>query len=164
MPNTYTELLKTTVVSSTPSVTFSSISSAYTDLVLVFSGTMTASARIDLRVGNTTLDTGSNYSNTEILGTGSSATSYRYANGTTMQGPFDAFGTGTGQVDATFHFQNYSNTTTYKTVLGRSNSASNGTGAFVGLWRSTSAINTISIIPTSNFATGTFSLYGILAT
>ena len=62
---------------------------------------------------------------------------------------------------------NYANTTTYKTVLSRDalNNASDGAvEAFVGLWRSTSAINTIQIKPDSgNFNTGTFSLYGILA-
>jgi hypothetical protein len=64
---------------------------------------------------------------------------------------------------------NYSNSTTYKTVLGRSNRASSDTAADVGLWRSTSAITRIDLamggsFPTNNFASGsTFTLYGIAA-
>jgi hypothetical protein len=61
---------------------------------------------------------------------------------------------------------NYSNTTTYKTVLLRSNNASAITVATVGLWRSTSAINTIKIYAdgAAVFSVGsTFTLYGIKA-
>jgi hypothetical protein len=58
---------------------------------------------------------------------------------------------------------NYSNSTTYKTILGRSNAATSGTSAAVGLWRSTSAINSIEIGTVSFTAGSTFSLYGIAA-
>ena len=58
---------------------------------------------------------------------------------------------------------NYSNTSTYKTVIGKDNAASIETDAYVGLWRSTAAINTIKIsIGSSTFIAGsTFTLYGI---
>ena len=70
-----------------------------------------------------------------------------------------------GQNNAIVQFQNYSNTTTYKTVLSRGNNASNLVEAFVGLWRSTSAITAIDIKTQSgNFSIGsTFTLYGIKA-
>ena len=61
---------------------------------------------------------------------------------------------------------NYSNTTTFKTILMRANNAALGVDAIVGLWRSTAAINEIKVFPTggANFETGsTFSLYGIKA-
>ena len=63
------------------------------------------------------------------------------------------------------NYMNYSNTTTYKTVLGRGN---DGTYVIqhVGLWRSTSEINTIKVFNLSsvNFAAGTvLTLYGIVA-
>lgn len=160
---TYVALDTASVTTSTPSVTFSSISQDYTDLVLEFTGTMTSSARIDIRVGTAgSLDTGSNYSNTEFLGNGTSANSYFYANTTTMQGVFDSCGTGTGQINAQINFQNYSNTSYNKYALARFNSASNGVGMTIGLWRNTGGINTIQLLPTSNFATGTFNLYGVL--
>ena len=61
---------------------------------------------------------------------------------------------------------NYSNATTYKTVLWRDNS-NTYVAAQAGLWRSTSAITSITLSTNSsatNFASGsTFSLYGILA-
>ena len=58
------------------------------------------------------------------------------------------------------HFMNYSNTTTYKTLLTRANNANNGVNAEVNLWRSTAAITSISI--NSLKAGTTFNLYGIL--
>jgi hypothetical protein len=63
---------------------------------------------------------------------------------------------------------NYSNTTTYKTALNRSNQAAGGVDATVGLWRSTAAIDTIRFYANTNgsqnFLTGsTFTLYGIAA-
>jgi hypothetical protein len=63
------------------------------------------------------------------------------------------------------NFMNYSNTTTYKTILSRSNNSAIGTDAVVGLWRSTAAINTIKILPANNaFEVGSsFTLYGIKA-
>jgi hypothetical protein len=64
---------------------------------------------------------------------------------------------------------NYSNATTFKTVLSRGNRASAETAADVNLYRSTSALTRIDLamggsFPTNNFATGsTFTLYGIAA-
>jgi hypothetical protein len=62
-----------------------------------------------------------------------------------------------------FNFMNYSNTTTHKTALWRNSSATNGAAAMMGVWRSTSAISTISITSLSgNMADGcTYTLYGI---
>ena len=75
-----------------------------------------------------------------------------------------------GQSDANIknnvilHYQNYSNTTTNKTILCRGNSDLE-TAATVALWRSTSAINTILVGTTSgNLVAGTtISIYGIKA-
>jgi hypothetical protein len=61
--------------------------------------------------------------------------------------------------------QNYSNTTTYKSVLSRTNNAATETKAVVGLWRATpAAITTIDVGTggANTFQTGsTFTLYGI---
>ena len=63
------------------------------------------------------------------------------------------------------NFMNYSNTTTFKTVLTRSGSGDWITEANVGLFRSTSAITQIRIFADTNaFASSsTFTLYGIKA-
>jgi hypothetical protein len=60
---------------------------------------------------------------------------------------------------------NYSNTTTNKTILIRSNEPNNYVVAIVGLWRSTSAIDQVRIYgDQGNLATGTsVTLYGIKA-
>jgi hypothetical protein len=59
---------------------------------------------------------------------------------------------------------NYSNTTTYKTILERANQPQAVTNSIVGLWRSTSAISTITMTTSSGTvsAGSTFTLYGIL--
>jgi hypothetical protein len=160
MPNTYTELFRTVVGTATSTVTFSSIPSGYTDLVLVSSLLGTVSQNQNIRFNN---DSASNYSNTYLEGDGSSAFSGRRSNQTSLidfgviRTTANTFSTNILQI------QNYSNTTTYKTALTRNGLASTALQAVVGLWRSTSAINRIDLSPGSgNFEVGsTFSLYGI---
>jgi hypothetical protein len=65
MPDVSTEvaIATTTLGSSTATITFSSISSAYTDLVLVTQNYMNGSqANLFIQVGNGSIDTGANYS------------------------------------------------------------------------------------------------------
>jgi hypothetical protein len=162
--NTYVSIATQTLGSAAASVTFSSISGAYTDLVLVWSGTATTGNQdVYLQVGNGSVDTGSNYSFTILMGDGTSAASYRAATQTKIISEYH--GTATNPSVIIYNFMNYANTSTYKTVLARTNSASNGTGATVGLWRSTSAINTITLSTSGStfIANSTFSLYGIVA-
>ena len=72
--NTYTPIATNTLSSATASVTFSSISGVYTDLVLVITPTIpTGAYDILMRVGNGTVDSGTNYSVTRVSGTGSAA-------------------------------------------------------------------------------------------
>jgi hypothetical protein len=161
--NTYTALDKVTVGTATPSVTLSGISGAYTDLVLVTNLATDNATEFRLRVGNGSIDTGSNYSMTYLIGTGSSAISSRESNQTWAYSGYTSVSALSKM--HIFNFQNYSNTTTNKTWLMRFAGADNQTTAVVGLWRSTSAINTIQLIANgNNFTAGsTFSLYGIRA-
>jgi hypothetical protein len=158
MPNTYTELLKTTVGTATSSVTLDLTGiSGYTDLVLVISGTNTTSAQnVGLRFNG---DTTSLYSRTSVYGDGTSALSTRDSNQTSI---FAAY-YGTTQATAIIQIMNYSNATTFKTIISRSNDPASALNATVGLYRSTSAITSLTVIPLSTtFAVGsTFSLYGI---
>ncbi len=61
--------------------------------------------------------------------------------------------------------QNYSNSTTYKTAISKGGGAAVGAISYVGLWRSTSAITTITVgVNTGNYgANSTFTLYGVKA-
>jgi hypothetical protein len=167
MTVTYEKIATTTLGSNAPSITFSSIPATYTDLVLIVSA-LGVGADTDRNCSiQVNSDTGSNYSMTRIRGDGSSASSDRDTSATeAIAGVIQVKSTG----DATrctyvVQFQNYSNTTTYKTWLSRSNSANSAVQAMVNLWRSTSAINAIKFqITTYDFYAGsTFTLYGIKA-
>jgi hypothetical protein len=165
--STYTPIATTTLGTAAASVTFSSISGSYTDLVVISdcsvgSGTL----YFGYQVGNGSVDTGANYSYTYLLGSGSAASSGLVSSSTILE-PFTNTGAN-NRLNVITSFENYSNTTTYKTSLTRSNSPSDtrAVTASVGLWRSTSAINTIKIfsIAANNFNVGsTFTLYGIAA-
>jgi hypothetical protein len=159
--NTY-EAIATTALSGASSVTFSSIPSTYTDLVIVVAGAVNAGAQnFDMRLNS---DTGTNYSRTFLSGDGSSAASSRESNYSYITLDRYSYFT-TGQSNMIINLLNYSNTTTNKTVLVRGNNAGVGTSAVVGLWRSTTAISTVYMyLSGSTFASGsTASLYGIKA-
>lgn len=167
MPATYEPIATNTLSVATGTVSFTSITQTYTDLVIVVTGkTSTGAYNCRFRLNS---DTGSNYSFTELYGTGSSAASQRSTSQTS--GRFDNYGTPstTGMYLAVAHFMNYSNTTTYKTVIDRANNAGGtypGAQANVNLWRSTSAITQIDLSPqfADTWAVGsTFTLYGIKA-
>lgn len=165
MASTYEPIATYTVTGSnllgTTGVTFSSISSAYTDLILVQSVAATAPAIGCIRVNG---DTGSNYSQTSVSGDGSSASSSRASNQAQWTTVIAHLNTAWSNYIS--QFQNYSNTTTYKTCIQRYNDTAFGTEAVVGLWRSTSAINSIKVYMdrAEYYVVGsTFTLYGIKA-
>lgn len=163
MTTTY-ENIATASVSGASSVTFSSISQNYTDLIMVYNGKgSTLGEALFGRVGNGSVDTNNNYSYTFLQGNGTAASSFRATNNN-IYVITNIVNAGHDAV-VTWHFQNYSNTTTNKTILNRANAASSGTSASVALWRSTSAINVIYVnLSAGTFNTGsTFTLYGIKA-
>lgn len=162
--NTYVELDRTTVSgTSTNSVTFSSIDGSYTDLVLVINAGATATGcGITYRLNS---DTSSLYSVTGLRGNGSSASSFRQTGNDQVTVSNFSEPPTTGGGVYIVNFQNYSNTTTFKTSISRGNNASSGVDAFAGLYRSTNAITSVTILITGgNFNSGSnFSLYGIRA-
>jgi hypothetical protein len=158
MPSTYDKIEAKTLGSTATSVTFSSIPSTYTDLVLVVQTTSTA--QVD---GQFNGDTANNYSSTEMWTGGSGVNSQRESNLNyfTLRDSSTTLGNNMSVVN----IMNYSNTTTNKTVLIRTNDGRySRTYARVVMWRNTSAINSILLYPAGNFAIGsTFTLYGIKA-
>ena len=168
MPNTYTELRTTTVGTATNTVTFDLTGvSGYTDLVLVMNALQTSPSvnQTRIRVGNSSIDSGSNYSQTILYGNGSSALSAKANNQSYIDFDYLAAPGVSGNPNTIVaNFMNYSNTTTNKTILHRASQATSGTDAIVSLWRSTAAINLINVFTSSgnNWTVGTtFSLYGI---
>jgi len=164
MTSTYETISNQTLASAAASVTFSSIPSTYTDLILILqSGPGTNGYSVYVQLNS---DTGSNYSTTDIWGDGTSAASSRTTSATFIR----ILGRGVGAPtnlnnNSITSFMNYSNTTTFKTMLNRSNVPSTGTGATVGLWRNTAAISSLTITSEDgNLQSGsTFALYGIKA-
>ena len=166
MAKTYESIATQTLGTAVPSITFTGIPQGYTDLVVVFSGnsTQTGSSVNSLRLrvnGNPTVI----YSDTGLEGNGTSASSYRSTgNDFMVVGNISQASGPVGNVIT--QLMNYSNTTTFKTVLSRSNNSQTVTSAIVGLFRSTSAITSIEFYRdgTNNIAVdSTFSLYGIKA-
>jgi hypothetical protein len=165
MTATYEPIATTTLGSNASSTTFSSISGSYTDLVIVSIPAQDVAANGDLCYRFNS-DTGNNYSWTYLTGDGSAAASSRASNQNLLRLEYYAYpDTTVGKTVQIAHIMNYSNTTTYKTAITRSNSAPTGVDAAVGLWRSTSAITSVTVLMnTGNFITGsTFTLYGIKA-
>ena len=163
MTATYEKIATTTLGSAAADVTFSSISSSYTDLVLVSSFQVVSNSYTAIQFNS---DTGANYSSTNIFGNGTSATSDRLTSDNNIY-----FGNYSSQksgriLQSNINIMNYSNASTYKTALIRYTDAGEVTSASVALWRSTSAITSIKIFQTNatNLASGsTFTLYGIKA-
>jgi len=155
MPSTYSQIATNTLGSTATSVTFSSIPQTYTNLVVIFNGTGVSGDTLYYQYNN---NTSAIYSDTYMFADGT-AGSGRHTN----QGAI--FGTGVNSTNTTniIHIAQYANTTTFKTSLLRG--GANGTAAaaaFVGLWRSTDAINSIKLNLNVGFAAGSvFSLYGI---
>jgi hypothetical protein len=172
MPSTYTPIATTTLSSGATSVTFSSISNTYTDLIIVGQCGVSNNDYLTFRVGNGSVDTGSNYSHTFLEGNGSSASSGRQSNISKIYaGSTSSIMNNSLNYSFYINLMNYANTTTNKTFLNRianNNSSFPGTTANVGLWRSTSAINIVTIAPDTNdgrtlISGSTFTLYGIKA-
>ena len=161
---TYEKIATTTLGSATQTVTFSSISGSYTDLVLIasrrYSNVGTGAENTFIRFNN---DSTALYSTTYLIDGASSGriinanNLYTSAGGNEIADRFS--------VDV-WNIMNYSNTTTYKTSFVRHNFGASMLQQWLGLWRSTAAINRIDIIGggSATFATGsTFTLYGIAA-
>jgi hypothetical protein len=168
--STYTPLATNTLGTATSSITFSSISGSYTDLFVMCNGQNATQDGWEAAITFNS-DTGSNYSFTYVGGNGSTASSSRGSN--TAYIPSAGLASWTTVANSpgiySFNVMNYSNTTTYKTTIGRNGYASGtyaSTDAVVGLWRNTNAITsiTLTVRNSGSFATGTtFTLYGIAA-
>jgi hypothetical protein len=162
--STYTPIATTTLSSTAATVTFSSIPTTFTDLVLVINAKNPGAGAgfIQMQFNG---DSSSLYSQTTLNGDGTSATSSRASTQTVLKLGIvgNSSQTFTGNI---FHILNYNNSTTFKTILSRQ-AWEEGTAARVGLWRSTAPITTITLTvdaSNANYSSGsTFTLYGIAA-
>jgi hypothetical protein len=162
MANAMVALANLTLGSNQSTVTFSSIPATYRDLRLVvqaINGSTTNGFRITLNA-----DTGANYSQVVMYGTGSSAisntdgTNYFYLN------DFIAAST-TEYTLSTVDVMDYSTTDKHKAILERGNRAGAQVTASAGRYASTSAITSLQVNTGGGSlgAGSTFALYGIVS-
>lgn len=162
---TYKPLQSVTLTSASSNITFSGIDQNYTDLNLVINGQESANQYVAIRFNGSS---GAYYSQTRLFGDGTTAFSDRQTGATfgrvSVGDPSNLFST-------LVSIPNYSNSSTYKSWISRSNIPSNYVGVISGLWlgstgSSTEAITSITITTTTadTFLAGTtVSLYGIKA-
>ena len=147
------------------SVTFSSIPSTYQHLQIRMTSFNTSSI-VDMKA-NFNGDTAANYSIHYLYGTGTAAAASAIANASYasigITGALFNQGAGVSVVD----ILDYANTNKFKTTRCLSGLDTNSTTCFItlesGSWRSTSAINSITITPQSGTLNqySDFALYGI---
>lgn len=163
--STYTPIQTYTLGSSQTTITFSSIASTYTDLVIVMQHKVTGAATAADGFMRFNSDSGTNYSITYLYGDNSSGR--QSTQGQIMW----AIDSTTEFAITEFHVMNYANTSVNKTVLIKQGVSTLPVRA-AALWRSTAAINTISLTASDQLGSGTadqfttgstFTLYGIAA-
>jgi hypothetical protein len=146
---------------STNTVTIPITDSSYTNLkVVVSTRTTNLPAVLLLQING---DTGTNYSHTAVGTAGSTAGSTRSSNQSAIYLSSYSHQNST-QSTYTFNVMNYSNTNMNKTVLVKGNNATYGVDIAAGLWRSNSAVTSLTIFldRAEYWAAGsTFSVYGI---
>lgn len=151
---TYEPIESKVLGSATTSVIFSNIPQTYTDLILVCDGALSGSGVKLINFNGS----GSSYSCTSLVGTGSATASSSYTD------PYiDVWNSSTNRYTNTIQINNYSNSTTFKTYLAKQDASSTATEAIIGTWRNTAAITSLTITTSgTNLTAGsTFVLYGI---
>ena len=158
----YESIATATGTGSSATITFSSIPSTYTHLQIRGMANDGGGGNVQIRVNG---DTGTNYSRHRLFGQGTTAS----ATGSATQAQIDTgmyagYTTNTMSVFC-IDLLDYASTTKYKTFRGLAGYDENGAGGisvFSGLWQSTSAVTSISLIDNvQSFNTQTtFALYG----
>jgi hypothetical protein len=152
---TYSPLATVTLGASASSVTFSSIPATYRDLILVFAGSATALSSPGVRLNS---DTGSNYSDVTMNGSGSVASSAAETRSFALLGRMS-----TSQSVSVIQIMDYSASDKHKTMLGRGNAADDFVRAAAARWANTAVVTSVSVMNATFNAGTTFSLYGVIA-
>lgn len=154
---TFTLISNQVLAGSASSVTFSSIPNTYKDLVIEISAMkQSTSGNITLQFNN---DATALYSQTRVSGNGTTATSAVLSAQTSITiDPIASFTTAVSQ--RTIDIPNYATSNLYKNVLVRAGKTDTGIDLVVGLYRSNTAISTITL--TAPFAiNSSFRLWGL---
>jgi len=162
MARTYEAIATTTLGTAASSITFSGISGSFTDMVLILSHKEVSATGLVIVELNSDA-TNDNYSNTRMTADSGGVSSDRNNSANNSNQRFISWAR-TEWATTIMNINNYSSTTTYKTLMGR-NSNNTPVSANIVLWRNTAAITSIRVAPASvNFEAGTMAtLYGIKA-
>lgn len=168
--STEVAIATTTLSTSSATITFNSIPSTYTDLKLVLCTTGLSESEYVYLQYNGDGYPSQNFSSVHLYGGGASAGSFRWTNA------YGIYAHGIGAIGTTpnvlitadiFYYQS----SNYKSCLISYSTDNNGSGYVgraAGLWRSTSAINSVNVRTSSTAGTSYFNvgttatLYGIL--
>lgn len=168
MAVTYESIASVTLTSNTQTVSFTSIPSTYTDLVLIPSPYLGSGTGSDLLVRFNN-DTGSNYSRVSMYGTGTNASVASSSSSSQLFARYNY----SSPIDSTassalyqIHIQSYTSSLTKVSIANnqQTNSSYPRAEVLVNLWNNTSAITRIDIFMDNSAFFGspsTFSLYGI---
>ena len=146
------------------SVTFSSIPSTYASLQI--RGIMLGASTFNLSVQLNT-DTAANYSMHNLLGSGAAVSAGGQANTDGLYGsPNNTAGSATNPTAFIIDLHDYASTSKYKTsrqFIGIDKNGSGEIGLWSGNWRSTTAVNSVTVyLLSGSFASGSsIALYGI---
>jgi hypothetical protein len=170
--NSYESIATVTVSTATPTISFTSIPATYTHLQL---RGITRDARsvsvnnINMRLGNGSIDSGSNYAAHTLDSDGATVTAAGTSSTNKMGFWIEPGANATANAFGAFVIDilDYKNTNKYKTIRVLGGTDLNGSGnahLCSGLWQSTSAVTNIEFLNNGDFnfvQYSTFALYGI---
>lgn len=162
---TYVALASTSLSSTSSAISFTSISQAYTDLVIVASMRLSAGSTGHLCF-NATSPSGTSYEILYFSGNGSAFQSKDIANGASVR-LGEVYGSGINSTNFTVMIASigdYAATNKFKSVIVNYAEVADEISLTGGTWHDTSAITSIGITSgsTGHFVTGcSFSIYGI---
>ena len=154
---TYTPIQSVELTANTTEVFFSNIPQTYQDLCLVMRPKSTSNANLLIQANG---DTAGRYTLNSLRGDGST-TGCGSDFGTRWELTRSTIVSATEALTMTVDFINYSNTTTFKTIIGRSSQADTAVEQITGCYQSTNAISSLKIYNPTFVAGCTFDLYGI---
>lgn len=158
----FVPLANFTLSTSATSVTFSSISQSYRDLILIVSNMTSSSNALRFKING---DTGVNYRAIRAEGNGSSTYSTTTNNNGYYFGTYSNSDEGTSPNIVQVNFMDSNRTNKHKTFIYRGSSISGPVASMsMGRWVNTAAITSITIDSgISSLAGSTFALYGVVA-
>jgi hypothetical protein len=162
MARTY-EPIQTLNGTGSSTLSFSTLPTTYTDLILVITNLTIASTGqgVLLRFNGVS---GTVYGTRRISGSGSNPIYVADVNQTGAQIGYGAIGYNGEPGHIVAHINDYRNTTLYKTIIARGSDFNSEASMDMSNWQSTNAITDISVISGAAFNANTiFTLYGILA-